>query len=159
MKRSEHEQFMRLAIKLSEKNVKNALGGPFGAAIVRDGKIIAKSGNKVTTTLDPTAHAEVSAIRIACKKLKTFDLSGCVIYTSCEPCPMCLSAIYWARLDKVYFANTKQDAQHIGFDDQFIYDEISLPMSDRKLKIEQMFRDEAQAVFRLWEESDLKINY
>lgn len=159
MQSTEHEKFMRIAIQLSEKNVKNALGGPFGAVVVKDGKLIAKSGNKVTTTLDPTAHAEVSAIRLACKKLKTFDLSGCVIYTSCEPCPMCLSAIYWARIDKIYFANTKKDAHQIGFDDQFIYDEIALPMSNRKLVIQQILRDEAQAAFRLWGESDMKISY
>lgn len=159
MQSTEHEKFMRVAIQLSEKNVKNALGGPFGAVIVKDGKIVAKSGNKVTATLDPTAHAEVSAIRLACKKLKSFDLSGCVIYTSCEPCPMCLSALYWARIDKIYFANTKKDAHQIGFDDQFIYDEIALPMSNRKLVIHQILRDEAQAAFRLWDESDMKINY
>ncbi len=156
---SEHEKFMRVAIQLSERNVNKALGGPFGAVVVKDGKIIAKSGNKVTTTLDPTAHAEVSAIRLACKKLKTFDLSGSVIYTSCEPCPMCLSAIYWARIDKIYYANTKNDAHHIGFDDQFIYDEIALPIDRRKLKIQQILRDEAQAAFNLWDNSDMKINY
>ncbi|MES3018515.1 MAG: nucleoside deaminase [Bacteroidota bacterium] len=159
MERSEHEKFMRLAIQLSEENVTKALGGPFGAVIVKDGKLIAKSSNKVTTSLDPTAHAEVAAIRLACKKLKTFDLSGCVVYTSCEPCPMCLSAIYWARIDKIYFANTKNDAHQIGFDDQFIYDELALPMNDRKLVIQQILRDEAQGAFRLWDQSAMKINY
>lgn len=159
MENTEHEKFMRIAIRVSEGNVTKALGGPFGAVVVKDGKLIAKSANKVTTTLDPTAHAEVSAIRMACKKLKTFDLIGCVIYTSCEPCPMCLSAIYWAHIDKVYYANTKQDANSIGFDDQFIYDEIALPMNSRKLKIEQIMREEAQVAFRLWDESDMKINY
>ncbi|MEJ7693662.1 nucleoside deaminase [Daejeonella sp.] len=159
MQNIDHEKFMRVAIQLSEQNVTKAWGGPFGAVVVKDGKVIAKSGNKVTTTLDPTAHAEVSAIRMACKKLKTFDLSGCVIYTSCEPCPMCLSAIYWARIGKIYFANTKKDAHHIGFDDQFIYDEIALPMSDRKLVIQQILRDEAQTAFLLWDESDMKIKY
>ncbi len=159
MERSEHEKFMRLAIQLSEENVTKALGGPFGAVIVKDGKLIAKSSNKVTTTLDPTAHAEVAAIRLACKKLKTFDLSGCVVYTSCEPCPMCLSAIYWAHIDKIYFANTKNDAHQIGFDDQFIYDELALPMNDRKLVIQQILRDEAQGAFRLWDQSAMKINY
>ena len=159
MQGTEHEKFMRMAIRLSEQNVSNALGGPFGAVIAKECKLVAKSANKVTTTLDPTAHAEVSAIRIACKKLKTFDLSGCVIYTSCEPCPMCLSAIYWARIDKIYFANTKKDAHQIGFDDQFIYDEIALPMDSRKLRIEQILRTEALQAFRLWDESDMKINY
>lgn len=159
MQGTQHERFMRMAIRISERNVTNALGGPFGAVIVRDGELIAKSANKVTTTLDPTAHAEVSAIRIACKKLKTFDLSGCIIYTSCEPCPMCLSAIYWARIDEIYFANTKKDAHEIGFDDQFIYDEIALPLKNRKLGIQQILRDEAMAAFRLWDESGMKINY
>ncbi|MNQ93975.1 Guanine deaminase [compost metagenome] len=154
-----HEKFMKLAISLSEKNVSESLGGPFGAVVVKDGKIIAKSGNKVTTTNDPTAHAEVSAIRLACKKLKTFDLSGCVVYTSCEPCPMCLSAIYWARIETIYYANTKVDAAHIGFDDKFIYDEIEKPMAKRTLPIHQMMRTEAQQAFRLWEQSPMKIDY
>lgn len=159
MQNWEHEKFMRMAIRVSEGNVTHALGGPFGAVIVKDGKLLAKSANKVTTILDPTAHAEVSAIRIACKKLKTYDLSGCVIYTSCEPCPMCLGAIYWAHIDKIYYANTKKDAQLIGFDDQFIYDEIALPMNSRKLQIEQILREEAQVAFRLWDQSDMKITY
>ncbi len=159
MQNREHEKFMRMAIRVSEGNVTHALGGPFGAVIVKDGKLLAKSANKVTTILDPTAHAEVSAIRIACKKLKTYDLSGCVIYTSCEPCPMCLGAIYWAHIDKIYYANTKKDAQMIGFDDQFIYDEIALPMNSRKLQIEQILREEAQVAFRLWDQSDMKITY
>ncbi|SHF82437.1 nucleoside deaminase [Pedobacter caeni] len=154
-----HNKFMKLAISLSEKNVTEGLGGPFGAVIVKDGKIIAKSGNKVTTTNDPTAHAEVAAIRLACKKLKTFDLSGCLVYTSCEPCPMCLSAIYWARIDTIYYANTKVDAANIGFDDKFIYDEIEKPMSKRSLPIHQMMRNEAQQAFRLWEKSPLKTDY
>ena len=159
MEIKKHETFMRLAIQLSEQNVIDALGGPFGAVIVRDGKVISKSANKVTTTLDPTAHAEISAIRIACKKLKSFNLTGCVIYTSCEPCPMCLSAVYWARIDKIYYANTKKDAEKIGFDDQFIYDEIALPMEQRKLVIEQLLRDEALGAFKQWDKSEFKINY
>ena len=159
MTKTDHERFMRMAIRVSEGNVKNALGGPFGAVVVKNGKLVAKSANKVTTTLDPTAHAEVSAIRMACKKLKTFDLTGCVLYTSCEPCPMCLSAIYWAHIDKIYYANTKSDAHLIGFDDQFIYDEIALPMDKRKLGIQQILRDEAQVAFRLWDESDMKSMY
>lgn len=159
MKIKKHETFMRLAIQLSEQNVIDALGGPFGAVIVRDGKVISKSANKVAVTLDPTAHAEISAIRIACKKLKSFNLTGCVIYTSCEPCPMCLSAVYWARIDKIYYANTKKDAEKIGFDDQFIYDEIALPMEQRKLVIEQLLRDEALGAFKQWDKSEFKINY
>lgn len=155
----EHQKFMRLAIKLADRNVQKSIGGPFGAVIVKNGKIIAKSGNKVTLKNDPTAHAEVSAIRIACKKLKTFDLQGCVIYTSCEPCPMCLSAIYWAHIDAVYYANTKKDAANIGFDDEFIYKEIDLPYEKRKLPFTQIMRAEALNSFKLWEDSNLKIEY
>lgn len=154
-----HEKFMRLAIRLAENNVAQAKGGPFGAVIVKDGKVIAKSANKVTGTNDPTAHAEVSTIRLACKKLKTFDLAGCVIYTSCEPCPMCLGAIYWARLDTIYYANTKSDAASIGFDDQFIYEELDLPMAQRKLPIVQLLRNEALHAFKAWDHSPLKISY
>jgi len=155
----QHEKFMRLAIAMSEKNVLESLGGPFGAVVVKDGKIVAKSGNKVTTTNDPTAHAEVSAIRMACKKLQTFDLTGCVIYTSCEPCPMCLSAIYWARIGVIYYANTKTDAASIGFDDKFIYEEIEKPMHLRKMPVNQLLRDEALAAFKLWDGSAMKIGY
>ncbi|WP_316841610.1 nucleoside deaminase [Pedobacter gandavensis] len=157
--KQQHEKFMRLAIGLSEKNVTEQLGGPFGAVVVKDGKVIAKSGNRVTSTNDPTAHAEVSAIRIACKKLKTFDLSGCVIYTSCEPCPMCLSAVYWARITTIYYANTKVDAANIGFDDQFIYEELEKPMIERSLPIQQMLRDEAIQAFKLWEQSQMRVTY
>lgn len=157
--KDQHFRFMRIAIRLSEQNVKKALGGPFGAVIVKDGKLIAKSANKVSLKNDPTAHAEISAIRLACKKLASFDLSGCVIYTSCEPCPMCLSAIYWAHIDKIYYANTKQDAAGIGFDDQFIYQEISRSSNKRKLKSERILQNEASKAFRLWKESELKINY
>jgi guanine deaminase len=157
--KKQHEKFMRLAIQLSEQNVSRSMGGPFGAVVVKEGKIIAKSANKVTTTNDPTAHAEVSAIRLACKKLKTFDLSGCVIYTSCEPCPMCLSAVYWARIERIYYANTKVDAANIGFDDQFIYEEIEKQMSERKLPIQQLLRDEALQAFKLWEHSPMRISY
>lgn len=150
---------MKIAIQLSEQNVLESIGGPFGAVVVKDGKLIAKSGNKVTSTNDPTAHAEVSAIRLACKKLKTFDLKGCVIYTSCEPCPMCLSAVYWARIDTIYYANTKQDAKEIGFSDQFIYEELDKPMNERRLPIKQMMRDEALNAFRLWDQSAMRITY
>jgi len=156
---NEHEKFMRIAIELSEQNVKDGLGGPFGAVIVKDGEVVAASANTVVPTNDPTAHAEVSAIRLACQKLGTFNLKGCVIYTSCEPCPMCLGAIYWAHLDHIYFANTKADAAAVGFDDQFIYEEIDRRMEHRKLPIVQLMRDEAQKAFKLWEISDLKIDY
>lgn len=150
---------MRLAITLSAKNVTENIGGPFGAVVVKDGEIVAGSGNKVTSTNDPTAHAEVSAIRLACTKLNTFDLSGCVIYTSCEPCPMCLGAIYWAKIDTIYYANTKVDAENIGFSDKFIYEELEKEMSNRSLPIVQLMRDEALEAFKLWEKSPMRIEY
>lgn len=155
----EHEKFMRIAIRLSNQNVKKVLGGPFGAVIVKDGKIIAKSANKVALTQDPTAHAEVTAIRMACKKIGSFDLSGCVMYASCEPCPMCLGAIYWARIDRIYYANTKADAADIGFDDQFIYDEIALPFKNRRVGLQQLLRNEALEAFKLWNKSEMKTSY
>lgn len=149
---------MRRAIELSKESVKTG-GGPFGAVIVKAGKIIAEAANSVTQTNDPTAHAEVNAIRQAARKLKTFELSGCEIYTSCEPCPMCLGAIYWAHLDKIYFGNTKQDAKEIGFDDSFIYEEIALNYSDRKIETRQLIGNEAIEAFKLWDETDTKIEY
>lgn len=155
----QHIRFMRMAINLSEQNVKKALGGPFGAVIVKDGKVIAKSGNRVSLKNDPTAHAEISAIRIACKKLNTFDLSRCIIYTSCEPCPMCLSAIYWAHLDKIYYGNSKEDAAGIGFDDQFIYREIAKSHTKRAIQAEQLLQKEASGAFILWNESEIKTEY
>jgi len=154
-----HEEFMRMAIELSINNVNNNTGGPFGAVVVKDGKLVAKSANLVTTTNDPTAHAEVSAIRLACTELNTFDLSGCVIYTSCEPCPMCLGAIYWARIGKIYYANTKVDADAIGFSDKFIYDELDLPQQDRNLPVEQLMREDALAAFNLWTKNETKKHY
>ncbi len=154
-----HEEFMRQALALAEENVQKGLGGPFGAVIVKDGKVVAKSANTVVPTNDPTAHAEVSAIRLACKELNTFDLTGCVIYTSCEPCPMCLGAVYWAHLDKLYYANTKEDAARIGFDDQFIYQELDLQPQHRRLQTQQILRNEAQKAFEMWEKSELKIDY
>ncbi|WP_432712056.1 nucleoside deaminase [Pedobacter sp.] len=154
-----HEKFMRIAIELAEKNVLESIGGPFGAVVVKDGEIIAQSGNCVTATNDPTAHAEISAIRLACTKLNNFDLTGCVIYTSCEPCPMCLSAIYWSRMATVYYANTKNDAANIGFDDQFIYEELEKPMAERSLPVIQLMRDEAQQAFTLWSQSPMKTDY
>lgn len=144
-----------MAIRLSEQSQ----GGPFGAVIVKNGELVAGSSNMVVPNNDPTAHAEVSAIRLACEKLGTFNLEGCEIYTSCEPCPMCLGAIYWARLDKIYYANTKVDAADIGFDDKFIYDELALAMSERKLPIIQLLRDEALNAFRVWSENEGKMEY
>ena len=155
----EHEKFMRMAIELSEYNVKQATGGPFGAVIVKDGMVVARSANKVVQQNDPTAHAEISAIRLACQELGTHTLEGCVIYSSCEPCPMCLGAIYWARIDIIYFANTKADAADIGFDDHFIYLELETPMEQRKLQLVQLLRDEALPVFKLWESSESKTDY
>jgi guanine deaminase len=154
-----NEKFMQMAIDLSEYNVKQAQGGPFGAVIVKDGMVVARSANKVVTQNDPTAHAEVSVIRLACKELGTYDLEGCEIYTSCEPCPMCLGAIYWARISKIYYANTKKDAADIGFDDHFIYDELVQPMEKRKLPFVQLMRDEAFAVFKQWEISESRTDY
>ncbi len=153
------EEFMREAILLSLVNVRQKGGGPFGAVIVRAGKIIARGWNQVTGTNDPTAHAEVVAIRKACKKLKTFKLDGCEIYTSCEPCPMCLSAIYWAHLDRVYYANTQADAARIDFDDQFIYRELSRPILRRKLPMQPLLRAEALKVFAEWKAKADKIEY
>ena len=159
MELKEHERFMRIAIELSEQNAKEAAGGPFGAVIVKDGKVVAKSANKVVQQNDPTAHAEVSAIRLACHELGTYNLEGCVIYTSCEPCPMCLGAIYWAHIDKIYYGNTKADAADIGFDDHFIYKELELPMNQRKLQIIQLLRDEALSAFKLWNDSESRTGY
>jgi guanine deaminase len=153
------KQFMREAIKLSIDSMRAGNGGPFGAVVVKDGKIIARGSNKVTSTNDPTAHAEVVAIREACKVLGVFQLTGCEIYTSCEPCPMCLGAIYWARPDKMYYANTKVDAAAIGFDDQFIYNEIELDIPQRKLSTEQLLNDEALVAFKEWEQKSDKIDY
>ena len=152
------EDYMKRAIKCSCDNVKNG-GGPFGAVIVKDGKIIAEGTNLVTINNDPTAHAEVVAIRNAAAYLNDFNLSGCEIYTSCEPCPMCLGAIYWARLDKIYYANTKEDAKDIAFDDSFIYEEIALKPSDRKLPSESLLRNEAIKAFQAWASKDDKVSY
>ncbi len=152
------EELMRKAIELSIENVKNG-GGPFGAVIAKEGEIIATGVNRVTSQCDPTAHAEVSAIRAACAKLNTFNLSGCEIYTSCEPCPMCLGAIYWAHLDKMYYANNKTDAKDIGFDDSFIYDEIELTPDRRKLPSEVLLRDEAIRAFQAWMDKCDKVEY
>lgn len=152
------KELMRRAIVLSQESVVNG-GGPFGAVIAKDGEIISEASNSVTIDNDPTAHAEVNSIRKATKKLGTFDLTGCVIYTSCEPCPMCLGAIYWAHLDKIYYANDRKDAAKIGFDDDFIYQEIALAPADRKKKMEILLRDEAIKAFEMWEEKGDKEEY
>ncbi|AYA36678.1 nucleoside deaminase [Hymenobacter oligotrophus] len=152
-------EFMREAIRLSIEKMQAGHGGPFGAVIVKDGRIIARGFNQVTSTNDPTCHAEVDAIRKACKELGTFQLDGCDLYTSCEPCPMCLGAIYWARPRRVFYGNTKQDAAAIGFDDQFIYDEIEKPLSDRQIPMEQMLPNEAIAGFQAWEKHESRTDY
>jgi len=156
---NEQEKFMREAIRLSIENVESGSGGPFGAVVVKNGEIIASGTNEVTSSNDPTAHAEVVAIRKACEKLGTFQLESCEIYCSCEPCPMCLGAIYWARPSKIYYANTKADAAEIDFDDDFIYKEIEQPVDNRKLPTTQLLRDEALKAFSLWQTSTRKTEY
>jgi guanine deaminase len=151
--------FMAQAIQLAIENVNSGRGGPFGAVVARNGEVIAEGANQVTSTKDPTAHAEVNAIRAACKKLGVFELPGCEIYTSCEPCPMCLGAIYWARLSQIYFASVAADAAKVGFDDSLIYREIAQPLSQRAIPMIQMMRQEALAAFRAWEEKPNKIVY
>lgn len=153
-----HEKFMKKAIKLAEKSVEKG-GGPFGAVIVKNGEIVAQGSNCVTLHNDPTAHAEVSTIRKACKKLKTFDLSGCEIYTSCEPCPMCLSAIYWAHIKTIYYGCTKHDAKDIGFDDSFIYEQIELEPEKRSIPAKQILHKEALSAFKMWNEKEDKTEY
>ncbi len=159
MSNDKQNKFMREAIRLSLNNVQSGKGGPFAAIVVKNGKIIARGTNTVTTTNDPTAHAEIVALREACKKLKSFQLEGCEIYTSCEPCPMCLGAIYWARPSKVYFGNTKQDAAKIGFDDSFIYRELPKPLDKRKIPMIPLLREEALEAFREWRRKADKIKY
>jgi tRNA(Arg) A34 adenosine deaminase TadA len=153
-----NKELMRRAIELSKQSVRNG-GGPFGAVIARNGEIVAEGSNCVTIDCDPTAHAEVSTIRKACKALGTFDLSGCEIFTSCEPCPMCFGAIYWAHLDKIYMGNDRKDAAKIGFDDDFIYQEIALDAKDRKKPSEVLLRDEALEAFKMWDEKTDKTEY
>ncbi|MCB9017355.1 MAG: nucleoside deaminase [Paludibacteraceae bacterium] len=151
-------EYMRLAIELSKKSIEEG-GGPFGAVIVKDGVIVAAAANRVTRHNDPTAHAEVMAIREACQKLGTFDLSGCELYASCEPCPMCLAAMYWAHIDHYFYANDKDDAAKIGFDDAFIYKEMDKPQEKRDMPRTQILRDEALEAFRSWEEKTDKTEY
>jgi len=151
-------EFMKRAIELSLESV-NKGGGPFGCVIVKDKKIVSEGSNKVTSSKDPTAHGEIVAIREACKKINNFSLSGFELYSSCEPCPMCLSAIYWARIDKVYFANTRQDAQKIDFDDSLIYSEFQKNIDKRKIPMVQMMRNEALKAFELWDKKTDKVKY
>jgi tRNA(Arg) A34 adenosine deaminase TadA len=153
------KEFMERAIALAIENVRQRGGGPFAAVVVKDGKIVAEGWNCVTATNDPTAHAEITAIRKACAALSSFQLGGCEIYTSCEPCPMCLGAIYWARPARVYYAGTAADAAAVGFDDSFIYSEIALPHERRRIPMLPLLREEAQAAFRAWQEKPDKVRY
>src|SRR3979411_1350954 len=151
--------FMARAIQLSVDNVRTRSGGPFGAVIVKEGVVVAEAANQVTATNDPTAHAEMLAIRQACQRFRFFELRGCELYSSCEPCPMCLGAIYWARIGKVYFGNLAADAAKIGFDDSAIYAEITRPHAQREIPMIQMMREEALAAFRIWKQNPGKIRY
>jgi tRNA(Arg) A34 adenosine deaminase TadA len=152
-------EFMRRAITLATENVRSGQGGPFAALIVKDGAVVAEGTNRVTTANDPTAHAEVVAIREACRRLGSFQLSGCELYTTTHPCPMCLGAIYWARLSRVYYACVESDAAAAGFDDAFIYDEMKLPVAARRMPMEQLLRDESLAIFTLWTNHATKVPY
>jgi tRNA(Arg) A34 adenosine deaminase TadA len=152
-------RFMRRAIELSVENVRSGNGGPFAALVVKEGEILATGTNLVTTACDPTAHAEVVAIREACRKLAQFQLAGCEIYTTCEPCPMCLGAIYWARPVRVYFGNTAADAAAIGFDDSFIYQQLGVSLAEREIPMIQLMREEAQSAFREWERKSDRVRY
>ncbi len=159
IKMNKHEEFMNEAVKTALKGMQNNEGGPFGCIVVKNGEIVGRGNNKVTSTNDPTAHAEVTAIRDACKNLGSFQLEGCIIYTSCEPCPMCLGAIYWARPEKVFYGSNQQDAANIGFDDEFIYKEIPLPYEKRSIPFEQIGREIALEPFNKWFEKQDKIAY
>ena len=152
-------KFMREAIKLSVQRMRRGGGGPFGAIVVRGGKIVGRGWNQVASSNDPTAHAEIMAIRDACQRLKTFRLEDCELYASCEPCPMCLSAIYWARLKKIYYGNTRKDAAKIEFDDDFLYRQVALPIRQRSLPMKQLLRAEASQAFAEWREKVDKIRY
>ena len=159
MEDNQHHIFLERAIELSKEGMLHEKGGPFGCIIVKDGKIIAEGCNSVTSNNDPTAHAEVVAIRNACKELGAYQLDGCILYTSCEPCPMCLGAIYWARPDKVFYANTRQDAASIGFDDEFIYKEIPLPDAERQIDFKHVHLDSAYKVLELRDQKGNKKLY
>jgi len=154
-----HEEFLQQAIDLAVNNAITGQGGPFGAVVVKDGQVIAASANGVTRTLDPTAHAEIMAIRMACKELNDFQLHGCTLYASCEPCPMCLGAIYWARMEKVYFGCTRHEAAAANFDDSFIYDEIAVPPSERRIAMLHLNLPNARQPFDLWMKNSLKVPY
>lgn len=154
-----HLDFMHMAVDMSRQGMNANDGGPFGAIVVKDGIIVGRGNNKVTSSCDPTAHAEVVAIREACTALQSYQLQGCILYTSCEPCPMCLGAIYWARPDRVFYANTKQDAAAIHFDDAFIYQELELPMRERSIPFDQLGREHAIAVFNEWQAKEDKRLY
>jgi guanine deaminase len=153
------QHFIKIAIALSEEGMKSDKGGPFGAIVVKDDEIIGRGSNMVTSTNDPTAHAEVTAIRDACKNINDYQLTGCTIYTSCEPCPMCLGAIYWARPDRIVFGCTREDAAAIGFDDDFLYKEVALPIEQRSIPTIQKCRNEGLKVFQAWEEKEDKVEY
>jgi tRNA(Arg) A34 adenosine deaminase TadA len=153
------DRFMQRAIKLATENVRASTGGPFAAVVVRAGSIVAAATNQVTSTLDPTGHAEIVAIRAACLALRNFQLTGCELYTTCEPCPLCMGAIYWARLEKIYYASTRHDAAQVGFDDSFIYDQLALPLGSRNIEMIQIMREQALQAFREWETSQTKIRY
>lgn len=154
-----HEEYLRQAIGLAQLGMDRDEGGPFGAVVVKDGEVIGRGNNKVTSSNDPTAHAEVVAMRDACRSLGSFQLEGCTLYTSCEPCPMCFGAIYWARPDAVYYACDKHDASQVGFDDQFIYDEIAKPESDRSIDFVRLNLDEGAMVFNNWATKENKVHY
>ena len=156
---NEHEQFMRRAIALAREGADENLGGPFGCVVVKDGRVVGEGSNQVTSTNDPTAHAEIVAVREACRNLESFQLDGCTVYTSCEPCPMCLGAIYWARPERIFVAGTRADAAMAGFDDDLFYSELAKPNEERQLKMETILREESQAVFRFWIEKPDKVEY
>ncbi|HKL33780.1 MAG TPA: nucleoside deaminase [Tangfeifania sp.] len=159
MENKKHNSFMRRAIELAESGMEKGHGGPFGAVVVKDGQIVGEGYNSVIRSNDPTAHAEILAIRKACEKLGTFELNDCIIYTSCEPCPMCLGAIYWARIEKVVYACTKEDAAQISFDDDNFYGEMAKDMEHRKINFEERMRSEALPLFKIWKEKPDKTNY
>jgi guanine deaminase len=162
LKREEYQvmqEFMRRAIALAMENVRSGAGGPFAAVIVKDGRVLAEGANRVTATNDPTAHAEVVAIREACRNLGDFQLTGCDLYTTCEPCPMCLGAIYWARPARVFYACVAADAAAVGFDDAFIYEELDRGHTERRLPMQQLLREESLAIFALWQQQEKKTAY
>ena len=152
-------EFMKQAIALATENVRSGRGGPFGCVVVKDGQVIATGANQVTAVNDPTAHAEITAIRNACQSLGTFQLENCDVYTSCEPCPMCLAALYWSRCRAIFYGNTAEDAARVGFDDSFLYDEVKKPLSERSIPIEELLRREAWESFAAWEHSAFKVSY